>query len=206
MKKCGHSYLLCVSTMLVVSTASRAQFNTVFNNYSFHKNQERPKAEAVSVTARKEMADSTSVVKTVDATKPLLPVIYPPLASLQVNSLFGHRLHPIRHRARFHGGIDLKAHFEAVFSIAAGVVQDAGWHRQRGNYVTVCHGRFTSLYYHLSRLDVQKGERVRVGQPLGITGNTGSSTGPHLHFGLQWEGTYINPLHLLSYLYHTTLK
>jgi murein DD-endopeptidase MepM/ murein hydrolase activator NlpD len=68
-----------------------------------------------------------------------------------------------------------------------------------GNCVIIDHGQhFFTEYMHLSRIDVKTGERVKKGQRLGLTGSTGRVTGPHLHMGVRWETSYLDPTKLLA--------
>ena len=68
-----------------------------------------------------------------------------------------------------------------------------------GNLVVIDHGdQFSTLYMHLSRIDVKLGERVKKGQRLGLSGATGRVTGPHLHLAARWQGEYVDPVLLLK--------
>ena len=70
---------------------------------------------------------------------------------------------------------------------------------QLGNYVTVSHaGAFTTLYAHCSRISVSSGAAVKAGEKLGEVGQTGMATGPHLHFELQKDGVYLNPVYYVE--------
>ena len=68
-----------------------------------------------------------------------------------------------------------------------------------GNLVVIDHGQqFTTLYMHLSKIEVKVGDRVTKGERLGLSGATGRVTGPHLHLGVRWQGTYVDPVLLLG--------
>jgi len=127
-----------------------------------------------------------------------------PLSYLTVTSLFGQRYHPILHYNKLHAGIDLRANYEAVFAFAEGIVTKAGYDAYSGNYITILHGcgkeKLTSVYAHLSSLNVMVGDVVQAGQIIGISGNTGYSTAPHLHFGLKLDNKVLDPLPVLKYL------
>jgi murein DD-endopeptidase len=94
------------------------------------------------------------------------------------------RLHPITKRIRPHNGTDFAVRTGTkVYSIGDGVVQRAGYHPAAGNYIVIKHGRkYTTRYLHLSKIYVRKGQRIKMGHLIGKTGNTGRSTGPHLHY------------------------
>jgi murein DD-endopeptidase MepM/ murein hydrolase activator NlpD len=101
---------------------------------------------------------------------------------------------------RFHAGIDLPAaRGTPVVAAGTGTVDYAGWNNGFGRLVAVSHGRgVRTLYAHLSRIDVGPGERVGVGEQIGLVGSSGHSTGPHLHFEVHVRGAAIDPLTALS--------
>ncbi|MGC4129676.1 MAG: peptidoglycan DD-metalloendopeptidase family protein, partial [Bergeyella sp.] len=111
-----------------------------------------------------------------------------PLKSgLHITSPFGSRIHPIFGGSKFHNGIDLRANYENVFSVMDGVVTASGWDpKGGGNYIKINHfGRFETAYLHLSEIYYKVGERVKAGFIIAKSGNTGNSTGPHLHFSVR---------------------
>jgi hypothetical protein len=119
-----------------------------------------------------------------------------------ISSYFGWRIR-FTGEKQFHKGIDIPApEGTPVVSVSGGVVTFVGWENPNdpgqgyGLYVTVLDGQHLYLYAHLSRTDVVKGQTVQPGQQIGAVGNTGSSTGPHLHFGVQdlGGGNWIDPL------------
>ncbi len=112
-----------------------------------------------------------------------------------VNSDFGKRLSPWAPSAEFHSGIDIGAAVgTAVHAPAPGAVVFAGRHPEYGVTLMIEHGNDTkSLYGHLSRLSVGMGQRVERGQVIALTGNTGRSSGPHLHYEIQVKGQPMNP-------------
>ena len=99
--------------------------------------------------------------------------------------------------ARFHAGVDLIADAgTAVRAAAPGRVKWAAWHSGGwGNLVVISHGRgVRTLYAHLSRIDVRRGERLNLGAKVGRVGATGDATGPHLHFEVRVRGAAVDPL------------
>ena len=102
----------------------------------------------------------------------------------RVSSGFAMRFHPILQRMKAHNGIDYAAPTgTAVRSVGDGVVDFAGWKTGYGNVIIVRHaGGKETLYAHLSRMDVRRGQRIEQGMRLGAVGATGWATGPHLHF------------------------
>lgn len=99
-----------------------------------------------------------------------------------------------------HKGIDIGGvgYTSKIYSVASGVVTIAQYSKSAGNYVTVSHGNgVTSVYMHMSSISVSVGQKVSQGTVVGISGNTGNSTGPHLHFGIAVGGVYKDPLNYL---------
>ena len=129
----------------------------------------------------------------------LLPRLVPIRAD-HIGSTFGYRVDPIAGVSALHEGIDFVAdQGTRVLASAGGVVQAAEYHPQYGNMVEIDHGNeFTSRYAHLSKIDVKVGQVVRRAQIIGASGNTGRSTGPHLHFEVRFRGVAQNPARFLQ--------
>jgi murein DD-endopeptidase MepM/ murein hydrolase activator NlpD len=119
-----------------------------------------------------------------------------PMEVSRVTSGFAMRLHPIHKTWRAHMGVDYGAPTGApVRTIGDGKVEFAGRMNGYGNVVGIDHGNGNStLYAHLSRIDVQNGQRVERGQRIGAVGSTGWATGPHLHFEFKEKGVQRDPL------------
>lgn len=116
-------------------------------------------------------------------------------------SPFGSRFHPIFHRYRFHSGIDIHARVGTpVAATASGVVSKSGWQSGYGNVVVIDHsGGFQSVYAHLSRKSVRVGQHVNKGMVIARSGNTGTSTGPHLHYEVRYHGRPHNPANFVAW-------
>ncbi|GEN71121.1 hypothetical protein CLA01_11930 [Chryseobacterium lathyri] len=142
----------------------------------------------------------------VEVPKESLSKIVMPLAGkMMVTSPYGTRLHPISGTRKMHSGIDLKAYYENVYAVMDGVVTAVGRSATGGNYIKILHyGRFETSYLHLSEIYYRTGEFVKAGFILGRSGNTGNSTGPHLHFSVKEFGQSINPAHFLNDLIKAT--
>ena len=119
-----------------------------------------------------------------------------PVSFSRVTSGFAMRFHPILQNWRAHNGVDYGAPTgTAVRSVSDGTVQSAGHQNGYGNVVQLQHGNGKStLYAHLSRIDVRQGQRVEQGQRIGAVGATGWATGPHLHFEFRINGQFQDPL------------
>ncbi len=110
------------------------------------------------------------------------------------SSRFGWRRHPILRRRHYHTGVDIAVSYKSVRAARSGRVVYAGRLGSYGKVVVIRHdNRFKSLYAHLSRIKVRSGSYVRQGRLLGVSGNTGRSTGPHLHFEVIRNGRPVNP-------------
>ncbi|MBO9621747.1 MAG: M23 family metallopeptidase [Sphingomonas sp.] len=116
-------------------------------------------------------------------------------ANGRFSSGFGMRRHPILGFTRMHKGVDIAAPWGSpVFAASDGVVQFAGRSSGYGNFIKLSHGGpYGTGYGHLSRILVRSGQHVRRGQQIGAVGNTGLSTGPHLHYELYKNGAAVNP-------------
>ncbi len=121
-----------------------------------------------------------------------------PLAGI-VSSPFGLKRFYNDQPRRPHGGIDIAApEGEPILAPADGVVIDTGDYFFNGNSVFIEHGLGLQTFYaHMSRIDVEQGQRVSQGQVIGAVGQTGRVTGPHLHWSVGLNGTWVNPLLLL---------
>ena len=116
-----------------------------------------------------------------------------PLDSTKVNSKYGWRW------GRMHQGVDLRGRYrDTVFSTAAGIVVESGWSGGYGKRVKISHNNgYQTVYAHLSKIFVKKGEVVQDSTAIGKVGNTGFSTGCHLHYEIIKDGEKINPEDLL---------
>jgi murein DD-endopeptidase MepM/ murein hydrolase activator NlpD len=112
-----------------------------------------------------------------------------------VNSEFGYRHSPWSSEREFHAGIDIRAaRGTPVYAPAPGTVIRAGHAKDYGTTIIVDHGQdVRTLYGHLSKPNVQSGQRVERGALIGYTGNTGRSSGPHLHYEILVRGRAVNP-------------
>ncbi|MBO5612413.1 MAG: peptidoglycan DD-metalloendopeptidase family protein [Prevotella sp.] len=124
-----------------------------------------------------------------------------PLDFLKVNSRYGWRTDPINKCHRFHDGIDLQCNYENVYSMLPGIISKVVYGKKGyGNYIVINHGNIECLYGHLSLIAVSEGDNVTAGTIVGISGNTGKSTGPHLHIQITKNGKSIDPTPFIAYL------
>ncbi len=116
-------------------------------------------------------------------------------------SPFGYRYHPISGKWKMHQGVDLAGRSGTpIVATRAGYVTTAAYQAGgAGNYVSLNHGDgFGSIYMHMTHYIVSRGQYVEQGQVIGYMGTTGGSTGVHLHFGISYNGTYVNPANYIN--------
>ena len=123
-----------------------------------------------------------------------------PCSYTSITSPFGNRVSPTSGASTYHQGVDLDTGTgDPVYASRAGVVTVAGWGNAAGNYVQINHqDGFSSIYMHLSSSCVSAGQIVSAGQLIGATGATGITTGDHLHFGISYNGVYVNPCNYVA--------
>lgn len=217
--------VLCLGT----SAKATAQFNTISNTLSIYKvkpvtdesasdsnimetqKDSTPPAtwvtdgvqEAVSTKGETDEIDDVEARRQ-ELIRRYLGVSYP-LSHIQVISQYGMRMHPIMHKRMMHQGIDLRAKYEEVYSVMDGEVITVSSDKRSGRYVTVRYpGSYICSYCHLSQPLVKKGDRVKAGEVIAISGNTGMSTAAHLHFGVRnASGERMDPLVLLEFIRKT---
>ena len=126
--------------------------------------------------------------------KETLPSIYPVKVPYQSSS-YGWRQDPFLGVRAFHSGLDFSAaHDEPIIATAGGVVIEATFGKNYGNFVTIKHGDgLETRYAHASKLFVKKGDLVNKNDVIALVGNTGRSTGPHLHYEIRLNGRPLDP-------------
>ena len=120
-----------------------------------------------------------------------------PVSGYTISSPFGYRKSPTAGASTTHKGVDMACPSGTpIYATRAGTVTVASYQAGgAGYYVSINHGDgFASIYMHMTRYVVSKGQSVTQGQLIGYVGSTGISTGPHLHFGVSYGGTYVNPM------------
>lgn len=121
----------------------------------------------------------------------------------KISSNYGWRIHPVRKKRAFHTGIDIAISCGTpVYAAEAGIVSFSGWNNGYGNLVIIKHRDNSHTYYgHNLKLLVEKGETVKQGKVIAISGDSGISTGPHLHFEIRINRRHTNPLNYLNNKY-----
>lgn len=184
--------LLQFAVILSFSPSVKAQFNTVT----------RVTAKPVFVVQEAVQEDTTATSAVADSTvmegntqrQPMK--LYMPLDHIDVTSAYGMRRHPITHLRTIHNGIDLAARFEAVYAMLPGEVIKKGKDGKNGIFIVIQSGNFSVSYCHLANTFLAVGDSVEPGQIIAQSGNTGRSTGPHLHLTVRYDGKTIDPTEL----------
>ena len=181
----------------------KAQFHTIASCPLRNKVEtvkDRPNSKAVDVKDSLAMVGKKE--KSVDKEKWLerYMSVSLPLKKIKVTSPFGMRKDPFTGKKKMHNGIDLHARNDEVYAMFAGVVKKVGYDKCSGNYVILQFGDYLVSYCHLSKVTLDKGTRVHAHDVVGVTGNTGRSTGEHLHITCKRNGKYINPQILFQYI------
>lgn len=199
---------LVITACLCCCMAASAQFHTVTPHTARYRigcvaqgTVGKTTAEVTEKAAPAESsADTASMRKQwIDS---YLSVSYP-LKEIHVTSPFGVRTDPFTKKCKRHNGLDLRADRCETYAMMHGIVVKTGQDKVSGKYVTVQHGDFSVSYCHLSECCVKRGDCVRPGDVVGISGNTGRSTGPHLHLAVRMGRRHINPGILLQYVRDT---
>lgn len=197
--------------LLLSGNHVKAQFNTVscpgnrykvtVENPTRTTNKAEVTPESITSENEKSVSDKVSLSSTDTKKKEqvarYLSVCYP-LSHIKINSPYGYRKDPFTGKRKFHNGIDLHARSAKVFAMMQGRVLKVGQDKVSGKYITLQHGSFTVSYCHLSQISVSQGQAVLPGDVVGITGNTGRSTGEHLHITCKYKGETINPSIIFS--------
>ena len=151
-----------------------------------------------SLLAEKRRRAAASKGRTATLTAPKGRLLWP--VTGPINSTFGTRVHPVFKTKIVHTGLDIEApHGTPVKAAARGEVLFTGWLKGYGQVIILDHGGdMTTVYAHLSGIDVREGQVVEQGTPIGRVGNTGVATGPHLHFEVRINANAVDPLNYLA--------
>lgn len=177
-------YILLLSTFLL--------HIPIFAELSRKSEIEKLTEKVYSIKEFKQIADSLqmSVDELCD-----YPVIFPVKKPQRISSGFGMHYHPIYKKRLFHTGIDIpKAKGTPVYATGNGIVIRKGYYSGYGNFIEIKHsGGLHSFYAHLSKTIVNVGDSVSITQQVACVGNTGISTGSHLHYEVRKGKRFLNP-------------
>lgn len=199
--------ILVILTSAFVPIVSFAQFNTIGDvvNHQTVKTKVNPSEQTVapkdsilpSDTAFSEIPDRLEEKE--ERQRMHLSVSFP-LKKIHINSKFGMRMHPVYHKYIMHNGIDLHARYENVYSMFPGTVVKVGQDNRSGKFVIIRTSDYTISYCHLSQPFVKENDFVNAGRNIAVSGNTGASTGPHLHITAKKNGKEFDPAIIINYI------
>lgn len=143
------------------------------------------------------------LAKTQEVRMENIPAIQPVLNKdlKHMASGFGWRVDPVYHIRRFHEGMDFSAPVGTdIFATGNGTVIYAGWRQGYGETIEIDHGfNYVTRYAHCSKLKAKVGQKVKRGDVIALVGNTGKSTGPHVHYEVHYQGRPIDPRNFYFY-------
>lgn len=200
--KVQRKIILTVCAITVLHTTLYAQFNTVSMEKTFYKVEvNTTQSKVVTDNRRKSEVQPSATVITDEVKVPTPECVFRlPLDTLVVTSPYGYRIDPFTRKRKMHSGIDFRASSDNVYAMMPGKIIKVGYDKVSGKYVTIQHGNITVSYCHLSETLVYKNTLVDAGYVVGITGNTGRSTGEHLHLTCKIKGRTIDPSLILNYI------
>lgn len=152
-----------------------------------------------NVFDREEFMESVNYLRELEKAVHKMPLTYP-MAEYYLSSGFGKRKDPFRNRWAMHKGLDFVGKINAeIYSTSPGIVKKAGRYGAYGKFIEIDHGNgFTTRYGHLNKIMVKKGQQVQRGELIGLQGNTGRSTGSHLHYEVRFNKRAYNPMKFLK--------
>lgn len=168
--------------------------------YNFHPLDQRIDS---MLTYNNKPSVHLSVVKLIKWDSPILydfltiPPVCPPNFSIRVSSTYGYRVHPIKQVSHIHSGIDLPpmSGNDTIYAPANAIVDTIGYNKHLGLFIELSHKYgYRTIYGHLSGILIRPGQSIGRADKIAIMGNTGGSTGKHLHYTIKHNGKSVNPL------------
>jgi len=171
----------------------RAEVQSRIDAWQTDANQLERAAGDMTRLIQQKQAEALGFDPGVDGVESVKGFIFPKKG--RISSKFGPRTHPIFGSTASHPGVDITGHMgDPIWAAKAGRVIFAGWRGGYGNAVVIQHsGNISTLYAHMSALKTKVGDVVEAGEVVGLTGTTGFSTGPHLHFEVRVDGVPKDP-------------
>ena len=184
----------------------RSEFDLLLSEMKSLSNQANIKirvaTEKISNATEAVRSTPTEAKKEISVTKEAntaISFISPIQGDYRISSEYGYRKDPFTRKRAFHKGIDIPVpHNTPIYASLDGVILKAEHDKSGGRFILIIHeNNYQTLYAHLSQFKVRKGEKVKKGEIIGYSGNTGRSTGPHLHYQVYSNEKTINPLLVL---------
>jgi murein DD-endopeptidase MepM/ murein hydrolase activator NlpD len=142
---------------------------------------------------------SHASLEKIEETQRHMPSIWP-TPSNYVSSRYGIRRDPFSQKLSFHNGIDIAGdRDDQIYAAADGIIETADWDPVKGNYIQIKHtDELNTVYMHLRKITVKKGDSIKKGESIGFMGSTGRSTGVHLHYEVHLKGQNVNPMQYIQ--------
>lgn len=199
-------------SLLSVQISTNAQFHTLAFRRPLYKVQEiveeqKTKSPSGNGEAQTTVSHTGTAGKQTSVARGrwidcYMSVSYP-LKEITVTSPYGLRKDPFTGKRTRHNGLDLRARNEEVYAMMHGEVVKVASDKRSGKYIVLRHGGYTVSYCHLSKVLVSKGTKVIPGEAVAVSGNTGRSTGHHLHITAKYGKKHIDPTILLQFVKET---
>lgn len=201
-------FLVCTSITVAQENIIKryeAQMERVEANYLKVMNQMNQMKIKLSIAVdpgkeAKENEKPGPAVKT-DHSKMCIPDQFPVRGKVVITSPYGYRKDPFSGIRCFHSGVDIRARVNTpVYATASGIVTETGYDRRLGHYIRIKHSnKYETIYGHLNKFLVMKGGKVKRNQKIALSGSSGRSTGPHIHYQVSVNGRPINPNFLIKH-------
>jgi murein DD-endopeptidase MepM/ murein hydrolase activator NlpD len=183
-----HNHMIRVAKHILptgsIAQAKNISFNNKVNNINLYK-----------TNLTKEIQSAIKVEKAIK----YMPIAQP-IYGYKISSTYGNRMHPVTHKITKHQGVDLMAPPQSlIYASGSGIVSFVGKQKGFGNLIEISHNnKIKTKYAHLNKILVKKGQLITIGQKIGIQGNTGCSTGAHLHYEVLVAGKNHHPYQFIS--------
>ena len=181
--------------------AKQEELSVALNNMVSYKTELRKDEAAMSEMEDELLKDADQITELIKNIKLAATYVggemaWPIPGQYSISSYFGLRIHPISKEEKMHTGIDIEVPRKTpVYAAQKGTIVFANWFSGYGKAIIIDHGGgYTTLYAHLDVIGVSVGQEVAKGGYIAQSGNTGYSTGPHLHFEVRMNGEYVDPL------------
>jgi murein DD-endopeptidase MepM/ murein hydrolase activator NlpD len=183
-----HAIIMIITITSLFTYTMYYSIHQIKNLYDINNN-----LTEVKFKLKKEIGELYKIKESIPNTSPIKN-------NTNISSYFGIRINPITKRKDFHLGIDIPVKIGTpVFSTADGLVINTKYDSVYGNKVTIKHNDiYKTIYGHLNNITVKEGEKIKKGYIIGASGNTGRSSGPHLHYEVIKNNNAIDPLFFLK--------
>lgn len=182
--------LICAVSLVVFSTIAMAAIDTNTKNVEGRISEDLDEEIVLK-------PDTEQIIETVEPVSEdnLKNSFIWPCDSTEISASFSERIHPITKEKTYHNGVDIVCNSgDSIYAAHDGNVTFSGYESDKGNYIIIENDSIKTLYAHLSECLAKEGDAVSGGDIIGKAGNTGMSTGAHLHFELSIDGELCNPV------------